>query len=196
MSPKRFERRKPYRERRKLYIIATEGMKTEQIYFNVFNGDEFRKNVHIRILATRRGESSPKAVLDRLRRYIRDVDIGNDDELWVVVDVDKWGANAIDEICRECLRINGNVAVSNPCFELWLVLHQENPRTPLMARDCERELERFLGRYDKSEYDVYRLIPHIQHAIRHAQRLDHDPNEPWPRSVGSRVYRLVQRLLE
>lgn len=196
MPRNRFERRRQIRERRKLFIVATEGKRTEQIYFNEFSGDKFRKNVQVRVLPTNKGDSAPKSVLDRVRRYIRDVGVEAGDELWVVVDVDSWGARTLDELYREGRQINCNVAVSNPCFELWLVLHQENLRTPLVAKECERELVRLLGDYDKADYDVGQLISHVHNAIRHAQRLDNDPTLPWPRTVGTRVYKLVEKLVE
>ncbi|MCG8353390.1 MAG: RloB family protein [Chloroflexales bacterium] len=177
-----------------MFVIATEGKETEKIYFSVFKGNEYRKNV--RVLSTRKGESSPKYVLKRLHENARKESIRQGDELWIVVDVDSWGTQALDALCEECARSGYSVAVSNPCFELWLALHQENPRTPLETKGCEKELERLLGRYDKTEYDVSKLIPHIQLAIEHACRLDCAPDDAWPRETGTRVYRLVAKLIE
>src|SRR3712207_6146023 len=101
MSRKRFERPRPQRETRKLFVIATEGKKTEQIYFSVFYSEDFRKNVRIQILPTRRGDSSPEGVLRRLRKYMQDIGVQSGDELWVVVDVDSWGEQTLDELCQE-----------------------------------------------------------------------------------------------
>lgn len=196
MPPKRFERSQQRRETRKLFVIATEGKKTEEIYFSVFKGDEYRKNVLIEVLPTRRGESSPKHVLKRLHKYAQRVGVREGDELWIVVDVDSWGTQSLNQLCLECTQSGYNVAVSNPCFELWLALHQENPRTPPIAKECEEEIERLLGRYDKAEYEAKRLIPHIQLAIENARRLDRRSGESWPHEIGTTVYRLVAKLID
>lgn len=196
MPRNRFERPRSRRERRKLFVIATEGKRTEQVYFEVFRGDEFRKNITIRVLPTKKGESAPKYVYERLRRYVRDIGVEAGDEVWAVVDVDQWGNDALDNLCLQCAQSGFQVAASNPCFELWLLLHQEYPPRPQLAKACERELERLLGRYDKSDYDVDKLIPHLLIAIKHARRLDSNPADAWPRITATRVYLLVAKLIE
>jgi hypothetical protein len=50
----RFRRPAPTRPRRKVFVIATEGEKTEKIYFSVFKGDEYRKNLAIEVLPAKR----------------------------------------------------------------------------------------------------------------------------------------------
>lgn len=197
MSPPRFNRRSPHRETRKLFVIATEGQETERIYFAIFNGEEYRKNVRVHVLPTRKGASSPQSVLKRLRTYAHEIGIDPGDELWVVVDVDRWGEATLDALCHACHQADYNVAVSNPCFELWLVLHQEKPRTPISAKACEREMELLLGRpYDKADYATRHLIPHIEMAIKHARRLDRQPDDQWPRETGTHVYKLVTKLIQ
>lgn len=197
MARSRYERPRPRRERRRLYVVATEGSKTEAIYFDQFNNDRFRKNVRVEILA-KIGASSPEAALKRLQRYERENNLEPGDELWVVVDVDNWGPEALDRLCVECRRAGYQVAVSNPCFELWLVLHQEKPPKPLTTQSCHRALERLLGRYEKANYDVTKLMSYVDAAIRHASQLDQeeDPDTLWPHSTGTHVYKLVQKLVE
>jgi hypothetical protein len=195
-SKNRFKRLPASRETRKLFVIATEGKETEKIYFSVFYGDEYRKNVRVQVLPTKKGDSAPKYVLKRLRKYAQDAGVRRGDELWIVVDVDSWGTQALDTLCEECVHSGYSVALSNPCFELWLALHQENPRTPPETRGCEQELERLLGRYDKTAYDVNKLIPHIHLAIGQTRRLDRVPDDTWPRETGTRVYKLAAKLIE
>ncbi len=196
MSSKRFQRPTIRRERRKLYVIATEGKKTEHIYFSMFKGEDFRKNVKVHILPPKSDWSAPQHVLNRLRDHVRKVGIEDGDELWVVVDVDSWGDDVLRGLCHDCTKEGYHVAISNPCFELWLLLHQKSPPTPAIARDCEKELVTLLGRYEKSGYDVTKLVPHIQLAINHARRLDDEPDALWPTKPSSRVYRLVEKLIQ
>lgn len=198
MARNRYERPKPRRERRRLYVIATEGSKTEAIYFNQFNNDPFRQNVRVEVLA-KAGESSPQAVMKRLRTYAREIGCEPGDELWAVVDVDRWGPEALDRLCVACKRAGYQVAVSNPCFELWLVLHQEKPPKPKPSTvdRCCQALEQLLGRYEKADYDATKLILHVRDAIGHARQTDQgeDPQAAWPRATGTHVYKLVAKLV-
>lgn len=76
-----------------------------------------------------------------------------------------------------------------------MLLHQERPPAPQLAKACERELERLLGHYDKGNYDLDKLMPAIHLAIQHARRLDTDGTALWPQAAGTRVYRLVMKLM-
>jgi hypothetical protein len=89
------------------------------------------------------------------------------------------------------------IATEGKCTEpLYFQCFQGNPRTPSTVSECERELTRLLGKpYDKSNYDPHRLLPKVDHAIAHAQRLHTDDAEPWPPSVGTQVYKLVAHLI-
>ncbi|AFZ44275.1 putative abortive phage resistance protein [Halothece sp. PCC 7418] len=197
-----FTRKSKKRKINKVYLIATEGEKTEEIYFNIFKNPEYRKNVQIKILRTKKGDSSPQAVLKRLQNEAnkKNLDPKLGDELWVVIDHDAIHPDGhtkeqLQEIIDQCnKRENYFCAISNPSFELWLLLHQETPKTPPQTKLCEKELTKLLEKeYDKGNYDVSKLKPHIQDAINHAKKLD--INE-LPTQTGTGVYRLVEKLIE
>lgn len=197
MAQKRsFQRPKPSRNLRKVYVIATEGERTETLYFQCFQGNPYRQNINVKLLPTRKGRSSPKSVLKRLQTYAKDAQIQPGDELWLVIDVPEWTPADLQAVCQVCQKAGYSLAASNPSFELWLLLHQDNPRTPSTVRECEGELTRLLGKpYDKSNYDPHRLLPKVDSAIAHAKRLHTDEAEPWPSSVGTHVYKLVAKLI-
>jgi hypothetical protein len=194
--PRTFKRPPPTRDRRKVYVVATEGKKTEEIYFEIFNGDPFRQNVRVKVLPTGKGDSSPTGVINRLNNYVHQYGLTATDELWLVIDTDSWGEDKLQAIHHECQRKGYSLAVSNPCFELWLVLHQQNPRRPPTLKECERELTRLLGAYQKSSYDTKKLIPNIRRAIEYARSMHEEPSELWPGRTGTHVYILVEKLIE
>lgn len=194
----RFRGIRAQRRVRKLFVIATEGSKTEAHYFALFQGPMARKNIKIEVLPTRGGASSPAAILRRLNEYAHKNQLSNSDELWLVIDVDRWGDKMLQAVATECKKRKFHTAVSNPSFELWLLLHQEKPRIPRTVKECIRELERLLGAYDKAEYDTSVLADNVHYAIEHARRLHQsaeDPEELWPKEPGSHVYLLVSRIL-
>ena len=53
-----------------------------------------------------------------------------------------------------------------------------------------------MGSYSESKYDATKLLPKIEEAIERARNLDSNPNDRWPQSVGTRVYQLVNSILE
>lgn len=192
-----FNRPLPKRDLEKIYVIATEGKKTEKIYFDVFNGEKYRKNIQVKVLPTGKGSSSPLAVFKRLKEYASKVSLKKKDELWVVIDVPEWTEEQLQFVFDQCLKEKYFLAASYPSFEIWLVLHQQKLKKLSNVADCKRELTRILGKeYEKGDYDPTKLLEYVENAIRHAKDLHTDQKEKWPISVGSHVYLLVSKLTE
>ena len=59
------------------------------------------------------------------------------DEIWCVFDVDEHPNRS--QAIFEARQSDINVAVSNPCFELWLVLHVEGRARPVHRSDIQRD---------------------------------------------------------
>jgi hypothetical protein len=96
--------------------------------------------VDIRI-ETRRGGSAPRTLVDmaveaRGRANKEEAEI---DEFWCVFDVE-WPTNHPDlKEAVERAQANGiKLAVSNPCFELWLILHFRDHSKWLENSDARR----------------------------------------------------------
>ncbi|MCP5518448.1 MAG: RloB domain-containing protein [Verrucomicrobiales bacterium] len=189
----RFQRRHRFRDPKKFFIIATEGECTEDIYFTALKPPRDAA-IQLKVLPTRKGRSHPRQVLERLKNYDRDAGSSAQDELWLVVDKDAWTEIDLDDVARA---LNGmpryHLALSNPCFELWLVLHRRDSSGKSCAQ-LQAILEDELGAYRKNGYDAEKLKPGIEDAITRARRIDTPAQEPWPRADGTQVYRLVQKL--
>ena len=198
----------------RLVIIATEGTDTERIYFEAVKANLCSSNVHMEVLKRTDGNSSPENVYRQLQSFKREYNIADDDELWVVVDRDKqtWKEKMLSEIALYCHQDNNlRFCVSNPCFELWLLLHLEDitlysPDEQQQLREnrkitrtgqtwLKHKMRRLLGSYSESNYDVYRLLPNINVAIARALKLDVNPTDRWPQDIGTRVYLLVQSIM-
>jgi hypothetical protein len=195
-SHNRFERKHNVREPNKKYIIATEGECTEPIYFEAFREQNKQKNIFLTVLPTKDGDSSPEKVLERLKKFVRaKVFDKNRDECWLVIDYDAWGETKLNQVYSECRKNSFNLAVSNPCFELWLNFHQENPKSPKTCSDCGKELTKLLGKYDKANYNVEKLLDNLNKAISKAKQLHQDENEMFPKEPGTHVYLLAEKLV-
>lgn len=178
----------------RLIIIATEGSHTEKQYFSSLFYDH---RVQVRVLPTGGdGKSSPEYVLGRLSDYKQEYQIGDNDELWLVADVDRWGHKKLKGVAQSARQLGINLAISNPCFEVWLLCHHQECDENIVRCDEVCELLRgCLGEYNKSKIDIHKYAEHIMDAVRRAEKNDKYHGDRWPSGVGTHVYRLVKRLL-
>lgn len=188
-------RRSAFKKTKRLYVLATEGAETEPIYFQEFHpGREgaFR----LKILGNPKHKSRPVELVQRLMEYEKRERPGPDTEYWAVVDRDAWPETELREAWALMSSHKGyHLAMSNPCFELWLWLHLR-PNRPFFDRhDCQRALAREWPDYAKSSYDAAALMPHVLSAISRAAELEEQPDAAWPQQQGTRVHRLVSRLV-
>ncbi len=181
------------RSYKKLYLIVTEGSKTEPIYFSMFNHDEaiFR----IKCLDSK-GASAPPKLLAQMQKYLDQEGIKNTDEAWIIVDKDSWTNDQLQALHDwSQTEENFHLALSNPKFEYWLLLHFEEGNGIASSQNCSDRLLSHLPSYQKGSIDLKKLKPGINNAIMRAARRDHPPCEDWPKSTGTTVYRLVQKLI-
>src|ERR1700748_2604146 len=113
----------------KLFAIACEGGKREPEYFKVFRFLSKKIAVDVieeivnedEALSINPNKSAPKWVLNRALRYIEKEGLSDEDELWFVMDVDRWKVDQLREIANYCDQYsNWHIVLSNPCFEVWL----------------------------------------------------------------------------
>lgn len=183
---------RPYR---KLFVIATEGTKTEPQYFALF------KNRHsfVKVVCVKgKPHSAPHRVLGRMKDYLEREDLLPSDEAWLVVDKDAWTNEQLAQLHAWSQEAdNYGFALSNPKFEYWLLLHFE-PGTGIESpRECSDRLKRHLPNYDKG-IDGRKFTPdRIKEAIDRAKARDNPPCEDWSRALGSTtVYKLVEKILQ
>jgi hypothetical protein len=208
------ERREAFRDAR-LIVIASEGKDTERIYFKALAKEYTNPRVHVHILERSEDEqnnSSPGHVLKQLNDYKGHYELESDDELWLVVDRDRWTEAMLSRVATECAQDNFmHVALSNPCIELWLLLHLvdatslspeeqqqwlENRRTSRRTDPyLKMRLRQEMGSYHEAAYDAQMLIVHVEEAIERAKALDKNPADRWPQTLGTRVYLLAESVM-
>ena len=101
---------------------------------------------------------------------------------WLVYDKDDFPEDEFDRVAKRCAVRRGETVFhaiwSNPCFELWFLLHFGYTSAPLQAAECQARLEKlFLKRlhmkYEKNLDGVFSLLaPWREDAARHASRLE------------------------
>lgn len=208
------ERREAFRDAR-LIVIASEGKDTERIYFKALAKEYTNPRVHVHILSRcedEKNNSSPEHVLKQLNDYKGQYELESDDELWLVIDRDRWTEAMLSHVTKECAQDGYlHVALSNPCFELWLLLHWVDatlltPEEQQLWMDNRRRsknaepylkvrLRQEMGSYHEADYDALMLIKQIETAIERAKLLDQNPTDRWPQTLGTRVYLLAESVM-
>ena len=74
-----------------MFLIATEGARTEPQYFALFKEfDRISSVVHVKCIKKSSGASSPQHVLRSMKSHLSEIRLQNTDEAWLVVDKDEW----------------------------------------------------------------------------------------------------------
>lgn len=197
----------------KLIVIATEGRKTERIYFEALAENFDSTKVHVEVIEKLDDNSSPDVVLEQLNSFADEFNLDENDELWMVIDRDyqSWEIEMIKSVAQICHQKRGYyLAVSNPAFELWLLLHlvdcsaltqQEkedlfkNAKVTRNKTYSKKMLSDLLGGFNEAKYDADSFVPKVEEAIKNAIALDVNPRTRWPNYLATRVYKLVQNII-
>jgi hypothetical protein len=175
-QPRSLKRKVATRQPRKTLVVFCEGEKTEPQYLLALRQEPLVKDaaaVDIQV-ETGRGGAAPLtlvtlAIAARAKSAAEEAEI---DEFWCVFDVE-WPRNHphLREAIAKADANDIRLAISNPCFELWLILHYRNHGSWLdnsAAVELRRQLD---GSTDKS-LDAAKYMSLIEDAVRHAARLD------------------------
>ena len=187
-----YKRDEPHRDAR-FFVIVCEGAKTEKEYFDFF--DRLTQRLKFRILPPENDASAPRYSLSRAIEYEEDFGLTNRDQLWFVLDVYRWG-EALRRMNEECNKhTNWHLAISNPCFEVWLLMHfRDVTKKDTNGTACEpfkKALRRQPDGY-KAEKAAFR----IEEAIQRAKTSDADPDHFMPNLPGTKLYQLAEQMLE
>ncbi|MDR3749992.1 MAG: RloB family protein [Terracidiphilus sp.] len=177
------------------FFVACDDTYAPKQYFSFFR----LSRVHIEVVPTVSGTCAAEDVLKRLQEFSQKFDPAEDDELWMLLDTDHYtkGRHLKSFIAtvKKAKQQNVNIALSKPCFELWLLLHHENEAAVgslSNARDVAEALRAKLGQYDKTKLkrENYPLKT-VPDAVKRAERLDESVlGGDIPQQNTSRVYLL------
>lgn len=171
-------RRKPPRKSPKYRILVVcEGRITERQYFQAFQHDMRNPRVHIALPDT---SGVPVTVVEtavRLQMEAEEAAHRERDEnlrfdsIWAVVDVDEHPN--LEAAQKLALQKNVHMAISNPCFELWALLHFEDIGAHVERDKLKRRLRRFVPGYEK-ELPYEQLKSGYVVAVSRARSLEHE----------------------
>lgn len=197
------KRGKVSRKAKKIILIGAEGKnQTERKYFKAFN----QVQSEYKIMAGKGNNTDPVGVVEDLLKSAKqeELDLKDGDILACFSDVDF--KNGRDQELRAAMKLarqnNISVFLSNPCFEIWYLLHFRYS-TKLYGSNEEviKELGSYISDYSKSK-DVYDLIENkIDQALLNTKRLEsyyleNGTNDRLKKLPSTEAYKLIEMILE
>ena len=215
MGRGKIERRgsKP-RRTKPVILIVTEGEKSEPKYFEHFRTRQ--NNVEVRVVPNSKngGKTDYLNLIRKASRICKDDDLSpkSGDSVWIVADgdVNYQAADAIKKKNEALTQARAtaekeaySLLISNPCFELWYLLHLRYTTAHLPDYDAVKKALEQAGIKDYEKHnDLYeRLASETLEAIKRAKRLEtHQVENGFALPLGidanpfTEVYRLVEKL--
>lgn len=129
------------------FTIFSEGKNTEPEYFDAIDQSIKGALVSLQVV---KAAGAPKTIAAkalgfRKKRRGRISSFEEKDQIWVVFDRDEHDAvnESIDNLTTNSI----GVAFTNPCFELWLILHIEDFDSPIDRHAIQKHLESICADY-------------------------------------------------
>lgn len=196
----------------KLIVIATEDTKATVRYLERLASPDYYQSskVQVKVLTRENTASSPEHVLKELDTWRQEYQLAEDDELWLVIDTDRWRNAKLNQVARACVQKQIKLAISNPAIELWFLLHitdlahydiemlkqlQANKKVNANRTQLEQAIIELVGSYNKANLNADLFLPYVELAITRAEQLDVQPESRWPQQLGTRMYLLVRSII-
>lgn len=167
-------RRRGTRTEKRTFLIYCEGLRTETDYLEALKEvREIRDRASVEIHIDY--EKSGRPPMKLVEAAVDGPGVEDDDEIdevWCVFDVE-WPTNhpKLGEALELAQSRRIRTAVSNPCFEYWLVLHFKQPLDWLTTEDAE-DLRKQLDQSKSKEVDGAKYMPLRSQALRRARYID------------------------
>lgn len=181
-------RGKPRRGTRTVLVYCG-AARTERDYFEGLKRAWRKSTMSIVV----RGAGISPDQLVRTAAAHRDRKADSFDEVWCVVDVDEFDVTAA---VLEAGKRGVNLAISNPCFELWLLLHHTDCTAYCSGyTDVARRLKRHVPSYDKARIRFVDFAGGVADAVKRARQLDATGGN-WRKNPSTGVWRVVDQIVE
>lgn len=164
-------RRPPAYEPQPQVLIVCEGNKTEPLYFNALRRYRRLSATRIDIVPGGISGSDPRSIVRYARKRKKWMKRRGRkfEHVWCVFDRDEHPR--IEEAFLWAEQSHFDLAFSNPCFELWFLLHFEEVCEPLDRFEAFRLVRRRMPQYRKTASVYHLLLDRQKQAIERAEAL-------------------------
>ncbi len=185
---------KPTRSYNKLYLIATEG-ETEKDYLELI---QKMVSAQIKISVPKPDHKpNPDKVIERMEKARKAEDLRKGDEAWLIIDKDTWPEEQIQRAFEWAeQRSDRGCALSNPCFEYWILLHFEKPKSGLSTKSITDQINKHIPNYEKRLKEAAFSKTQIEDAIKRAEQQERNRSTLYPEQNGTMVYKLIESIFK
>jgi hypothetical protein len=193
-----YEKVEPQKDAKKIYIFC-EGEETEIKYFKFFQG--FSSNIDIIPIPNDNGKSDPSKLKENAELLFLGtfpkfkLSIEYKDEIWFVIDTDRWNEGNKIQILKDFCESNNAItnpwiiAQSNPCFELWFYYHFYGIRpTEKEIQNCT-SFKEYVNNKIKGGFDSRSMPIELQSAVNNSLKNFEMENEQ-PKLFSTAVHNL------
>ena len=184
-------------------MVVCEGKNTEPMYLDLVNKSS--GVALIDLVVVEEPSTTPKQLVERAcaekkhaekqARRTKDPNLQLE-EIWCAFDVDEHPM--IKEACQQADDNGVKLAISNPCIEIWFLLHFKNQQAFINRHDARRLLETHIADYDKKLTTLDTLEKRFSAAKERAIKLDrkHEGDStPFPNNnPSSGMWKLVDAM--
>lgn len=159
------------------FIVFCEGRNTEPQYIEALKSKLKGTIIDIEIV---KGAGAPLTIADLAVDKIREIkrenkrskqSFGQNDQVWVVFDRDDHPN--VPQALQKCKSAGVGIAYSNPCFELWLILHRVDYDKSCNRHEIQKFLKKLCPEYDYNSgksLDCFSLVEKVQDAEDRAEK--------------------------
>ena len=154
-----YRRHRGSRSPERVILILCEGSKTEPQYFRHFKAANRLRTIPIEVIPGGEDLTDPIRLLEAAKKARVDHDCDQEhDRVWCVFDAERKGTHDLERVIRYARGNRLLLAISNPAFEYWCLLHYEcTDRLFVNALEVIAALRQHIPRYDKS-MDIYQCL--------------------------------------
>ncbi len=159
--------KRPPRVRKQSICVFTEG-ETESLYFSSF---ELRT---LRVKCFGLGGGNACHLVKEAKAQKSTSQFSDFDQYWIVFDCDDNSESELQNAIRLAENSRFKWCFSNPCFEIWILLHYVYRDSPTTAQELKHNLlPKYIPNYKETLPGVKQLLEPYQHiALRNAERLN------------------------
>jgi hypothetical protein len=201
-SSKSLRRKPARRQQSQRFLVVVEGVVTEVEYLNALKRSRQMRSIDVQIET---GHTDPIGIVTAAKTHRRDA-MRTDpyDQVWCVFDAEA----KVSQACRTGLAhavqiaIEGriDVALSNPCLEIWLLWHLEDQTAWISSETAQRRCRELQilseGKHLRNAAELVRLAEAAKHR---AVAMDNQhecarKRKPEDRNPSSGMYKLVESI--
>ena len=153
-----------------ILLIAEGHNVTESQYFKSFQNQYAGYNIKFLIPGS---TTDPEGMLKKIERYWDEYDLNTDkgDIGFIILDLDCDDSKA--ELIHALAEKSDKVqfVISNPCFEVWFMLHFKYSTRSMNGKEAVKEIKAFIPEYEKNLNVFPILEDKLESAIDNAKRL-------------------------